>query len=85
MHHFEINENSFREGLKPKGGDRDLWFLEYQFLKKAKECINCLEDLRNMLIKGWEEAKEKEFERIKSIKGLYDDIILHNKRAFGSN
>ena len=38
-----------------------------------------------MLIKGWEEAKEKELERIKSIKGLYDDIIIHNKRAFGSN
>lgn len=36
-----------------------------------------------MLLKSWDEGKEREQERIKCIKSLYADIILTNKKTFG--
>ena len=43
----------------------------------------CLNELKEMLLKSWEEGKEREQERIKCIKSLYADIILTNKKTFG--
>jgi hypothetical protein len=37
------------------------------------------------LFTAWEEGRDMEFERIKTIKSMYDDIIIANKKIFGEN
>jgi hypothetical protein len=70
-------------GIRTKG-EKDMWILEYAYLKQARAIVKCLNDLKEMLLKFWTDGKDKELERIKSIKAFYDDIILNNKKVFGT-
>ena len=54
-------------------------------MKQAQETLRYLNELREMLLKTWEEGIENELGRIKSIKSLYEDIILTNKKILGTN
>lgn len=58
---------------------------ELKYVRTAKKSIDLIEELRKILLSAWEEGKEKEFERIKVIKSMYEDIIVANKKAFGEN
>lgn len=36
-------------------------------------------------MKAWDEAKDLEIERIRSLKVLYEDIAKHNQKIFGQS
>ena len=83
VQHFEHNEHNFRKGIKITAADKDLWFVEQQYSKQAKHALAMLKDFKDILFTAWEEGKDMEFERIKTIKGMYDDILIANKKIFG--
>ena len=82
--HFDQNESNFRNGVLSKG-EKDFWFVESQFIRSAKEALQCLGELRELLMKSWDEGIENELDRIRGIKNLYEDIMMNNKKFFQAN
>ncbi|CDW71523.1 UNKNOWN [Stylonychia lemnae] len=85
LKHFENNEQNFRKGIAISVNDKDLWFVEQQYLKQAQKALNLLAEFKQILFTAWEEGRDMEFERIKTIKSMYDDIIVANRKIFGEN
>ena len=42
-----------------------------------------LNEFKTILFTAWDEGKQTELDRIKTIKGMYDDIIIANKKISG--
>ena len=51
---------------------------ENNYLKLAKQSLALLSEAKIHLFKIWEEGKNLESERIRTIKTLYEDIVTHN-------
>eukprot|EP00347_Sterkiella_histriomuscorum_P012073 403369992 len=83
--HFDQNEQNFRKGVKITAQDRDLWFVEKQYMRQAQHALSLLTEFKTILFTAWDEGREMEVERIKTIKSMYDDIIIANKKIFGEN
>lgn len=47
--------------------------------------MGLLEEFKKILMTAWEEGKEMEYERIRTIKNMYDDILIANRKIFGEN
>lgn len=47
--------------------------------------MDILKQVRDLLMRIWEESREIELERIRSIKALYEDIVQHNNTIYGLN
>lgn len=60
-----------------------MWFIEFAYLREARQCIIELYKLRDLLMRCWNEGKEVEFNRIKCIKDIYESIISTNVKLFG--
>ena len=81
---FSQNEESFRSGDQ-LDLEQDLWFVQYQFLKKARESVDCITALKETLFLTWDHGKDKEATRLKAIKELYDGITTNSNAIFGAN
>jgi len=79
---YHYAEDKGRVGAK---AESDLWIFEHSFLKQAKVSIRMIGEMREMLFKLWEQGKELESERIKTVKTLYEDIVSHNQKIFGES
>ena len=49
--HFMQNEESFRQGEGPQL-ERDLWFLQYQYIRYAKESVDFIQSLKETLVRS---------------------------------
>lgn len=81
---FNNNEDSFRSGDKIDF-EQDLWYVQYQYLRKAKEGIDCINALKETLFLTWDHGKDKELTRLQAIKALFDGIVSNNSAIFGQN
>jgi hypothetical protein len=79
---FEQNEENFRNG-EGSQLEKDLWFMQYQYLKRSKETVDALNELKETLFLAWDHGKDKEHVRMTAVKGLYDGIINNSKAIFG--
>jgi len=59
--------------------------MQYQYLKKSKETVDALNELKETLFLAWDHGKDKEHIRMNAVKTLYDGIINNGKAIFGQN
>lgn len=77
LSHFEKSEDNFRNGEESQL-EKDLWFCQYQFLRLAKEGVECLNQLKETLFLIWDHGRDKELTRMQALKELYEGIIGSN-------
>lgn len=81
---FEQNEENFRNG-EGSQLEKDLWFTQYQYLKRSKETVDALNELKDVLFLTWDHGKDKEHTRMNALKALYDGILNNCKSIFGTS
>jgi hypothetical protein len=74
LSHFDKSEDNFRNGEESQQ-EKDLWFCQYQFLRLAKEGVDCINQLKEQLFLIWDHGRDKELTRIQALKELYESII----------
>jgi tRNA U34 5-carboxymethylaminomethyl modifying enzyme MnmG/GidA len=79
---FEHNEDNFRNG-EGSQLEKDLWFTQYTYLKRSKETIDSLNELKEVLFLSWDHGKDKEHSRMTALKALYDGILTNCNAIFG--
>ncbi len=65
--------------------DKDLWYVEFQYVRAARVSADHLSEIRKLLLLLWDSGRELELDRIRSIKNLYEDIVSHNSKIFGEH
>jgi len=63
----------------------DLWYVQYQFLKKAQESVENINSLKEVLFLTWDHGRDKEVNRISAIKELYEGICGNCQVIFGEH
>ncbi len=81
---FEVNEENFRNG-EGSQLEKDLWYTQYQYLRRSKETVDAINELKEVMFLTWDHGKDKEHIRMNAIKALYDGIIKNAKSIFGSS
>jgi len=63
----------------------DLWYVQYQFLRKAQESVDNINSLKEVLFLTWDHGRDKEVTRISAIKELYEGICGNCQVIFGEH